>query len=297
MMTVKAGCVRPGSMSWNVLVTVFHSSAVFQWKPYVLQPHPKVQGRFHTLLRQGLWCWSWKIETRSWKCGYAKSSNKSEGRMKQIFNKEWQEYQLTRSVMVCLHPFHMPNAAQEVSHEVNICKSCARQDHRPCALFFILFSWFVLLLSFCLSSFVEVLPMVACWSSFLQSVRDRYMTEEDSMMSYFGQRCHHFHHCPKVSTCRSMSSSTIGLIIRRQGFDVHCRQGISYNDPSLASSCGLLKRVDDWGWRWDPKWNLTQLYNNKVYERSQDIWESIASISQQTQLTTFSRGCLVCLRI
>lgn len=70
------------------------------------------------------------------------------------------------------------------------------------------------------------------------------MTEGQSMISYFGQRRHQFHYCPKFSTCRSMSSSMIGLIVRRHGFDVHCRLEISYNDPSLASSCELLKRLD-----------------------------------------------------
>lgn len=70
------------------------------------------------------------------------------------------------------------------------------------------------------------------------------MTGEESMMSYFGQRCRPFHNCPKLSTCRSMSSSTVGLIVRRHGFDVHCRLEISYNDLSLASSRGLLKMVD-----------------------------------------------------
>lgn len=51
MMTDKAGCVRPEPVSWDVLVIVFHSSAVFQRKAYILQPHPEAQGRFHAFLR------------------------------------------------------------------------------------------------------------------------------------------------------------------------------------------------------------------------------------------------------
>ena len=71
------------------------------------------------------------------------------------------------------------------------------------------------------------------------------MTGEYSMMSYFGQCFHQFHYCPSSSTFRSISSSIPGLIIRRHDFDVHCRLKTFYNDPSLASSCGLLKRVGE----------------------------------------------------
>lgn len=71
------------------------------------------------------------------------------------------------------------------------------------------------------------------------------MTEEYYMMSYFGQRFHQFHFCLNSSTFRSISSSTPGLRIRRHDFDVHCRLKTFCNDRSLASSCGLLKRVGE----------------------------------------------------
>lgn len=56
VMTDKAGCVRPGPVSWDVLLIILHSSVFFRRQAYTLQPRAKAQGRSFAFLRQRLWC-------------------------------------------------------------------------------------------------------------------------------------------------------------------------------------------------------------------------------------------------